>query len=210
MFVIDHLQFAYTANTVLEIPQWQMAQGERCLIVGASGSGKTTLLHLLAGLLKPQQGTVTVLGQDFAKLSPSAQDRFRGQNIGVVFQGLHLVAALNVLENLLLAQTLAKLPRDAARIFEVLTALDLQNLAKHFPAQLSQGQAQRVALARAILNRPQLILADEPSANLDDAHCTQMLELLQQHAAHASLVIATHDQRVKTYFQDAAVLELPQ
>ncbi len=208
MFVIDQLRFAYTANTVLEIPHWQIAQGERCLIVGASGSGKTTLLHLLAGLLTPQQGTLIVLGQYLATLSPSAQDRFRGQNIGVVFQRLHLVNALNVLENLLLAQTLAQLPPDKARALEVLTALNLQNFAQRYPAQLSQGQAQRVALARAIINRPQLILADEPSANLDDAHCIQMLDLLQQHAAQASLVIATHDQRVKNYFQGTRLLEL--
>lgn len=210
MFAIHQLGFAYTANTVLEIPHWQIAQGEHCLVLGASGSGKTTLLHLLAGLLSPQRGTLEVLGQDLAILSPSARDRFRGQQIGIMFQRLHLIAALSVLENLLLAQTLAQLPRDKPRVLSILSALALQDFVHYYPAQLSQGQAQRVALARAMVNRPRLLLADEPSANLDDAHCAQMLDLLQQQAAEATLVIATHDQRVKQYFQGYRRLELPQ
>ena len=126
----------------------------------------------------------------------------RGRHIGVVFQGLHLLAALKVTDNLRLAQYLAGMPQDQARIQATLAALGIAAKAHHYPQQLSQGEAQRVAIARAVLNRPQLILADEPTSALDDHNCERVLDLLfnQADACGATLVIATHDSRIKARF----------
>jgi putative ABC transport system ATP-binding protein len=208
MLVIEQLRFGYSANTVLEIPQWHLPQGEHCLVLGASGCGKTTLLHLIAGLLTPQQGEIWIAGHRLSTLRQHERDRFRGQHIGIVFQQLHLISALTVMENLFLTQRLAQMPRDKQRIQDMLSALDLEEYAHHYPTMLSQGQAQRVALARAVLNRPCLLLADEPTAHLDDTNCLHVLSLLKQHAQQASLVIATHDQRLKHAFQSQPILEL--
>ena len=146
----------------------------------------------------PRVGSVTVNGTDIGALAESARDRWRGRTVGLVPQRLHLVGALDVRDNLRLAQTLAGLPVDDARITALLEAVGVIDLARRFPSQLSQGQAQRVAIARAVVNRPALLLADEPTANLDDAHAAQALELLRGQAieAGATLVVASHDARV--------------
>jgi putative ABC transport system ATP-binding protein len=140
------------------------------------------------------------VGQDLGALKADALDRFRGRHIGIVLQRLHLMASLDVLDNVLLAQYLAGLPQDRARALEVLAGLDIAEKAGSRPHELSFGQAQRVAVARAVVNRPNLLLADEPTSNLDDARCQQALELLQAQAraCNATLLIATHDQRVKS------------
>jgi putative ABC transport system ATP-binding protein len=145
---------------------------------------------------------VTVDGQDLAALSGAALDHFRGQRIGFVPQKLHLIPSLGVAENLLLAQYLAGVAQDRGRVAEVLGGLGIAERAEARPSELSHGQAQRVALARAVINRPSLILADEPTSNLDDAHCAQAVELLESQAAAcgATLVVATHDQRVRSRF----------
>lgn len=199
MLAVNHLHHAYGAQTVLAINAWQAAQGEHWLVLGPSGSGKTTLLHALAGILRPAAGSIVVAEQDLAALSPSALDHFRGRHIGIVLQRLHLIPSLNVMENLLLAQYLAGMPQDRRRVEEVLASLDLAEKVSAKPYELSFGQAQRVAVARAVVNRPRLLLADEPTSNLDDARCLQVLELLQSQASacNATLVIATHDQRIK-------------
>lgn len=199
MFAVSHMHHAYDGKAALRIDAWQVGQGEHWLVLGPSGSGKTTLLHALAGILLPTAGTVAVAGQDLGALAPAALDRFRGQHIGIVLQRLHLIASLSVMDNLLLAQYLAGATQDRRRVTEVLSGLDLGGKAGAKPHELSFGQAQRVAVARAVINRPQLLLADEPTSNLDDARCTQALELLQTQAQNcgATLVIATHDQRIK-------------
>ncbi len=200
MFAVNNLHHAYDGQSVLAVDAWQAVQGEHWLLLGPSGSGKTTLLHALAGILRPAGGSIVVAGQDLAALSPSAIDHFRGRHIGIVLQRLHLITSLNVMDNLLLAQYLAGLPQDRRRIAEVLTGLDLAEKAGAKPHELSFGQAQRVAVARAVVNGPRLLLADEPTSNLDDARCVQVLELLQSQAraCNATLVIATHDQRIKS------------
>ncbi len=167
--------------------------------MGLQGSGKTTLLHVLAGILRPSAGSASIAGQDFSALSAAELDRFRGRNIGIVLQRLHLLPSLTVAQNVQLAQYLAGLPQDVGRVHEVLAGLDLADKADVRPHALSHGQAQRAAIARAVVNRPRLLLADEPTSNLDDARCTQALDLLLSQAAAcgATLVIATHDQRVK-------------
>lgn len=199
MIALTGVQQDYHGTRALDLARWQVAQGEMWLVLGPSGSGKTTLLHILAGIQRPSAGVVAVAGQDLASLSAAELDHFRGRHIGIVLQRLHLVSSLTVLDNLKLAQYLARLPQDAARAREVLDSLDLGDKARSYPRQLSHGQAQRVALARAIINRPRLLLADEPTSNLDDARCAEAFELLAAQAAacKATLVIATHDARIR-------------
>jgi putative ABC transport system ATP-binding protein len=202
MISVEGLRHRYGERQVLALDAWQAGAGERWLVLGASGSGKTTLLGIVGGLLKPSAGRVTVDGQDLGALSGAALDRFRGRRIGFVPQKLHLIPSLGVAENLLLAQYLAGEPEDRGRVAAVLGGLGIGERARARPSELSHGQAQRVALARAVINRPSLILADEPTSNLDDAHCAQAIELLETQAAAcgATLVVATHDQRVRARF----------
>jgi len=199
MFVLEYLTHAYNGTEVLKVPAWRAEQGAHWLVIGPSGSGKTTLLHILAGILRPLAGAISIAGQDLMALKPAALDRFRGQHIGIVLQRLHLVPSLSVLKNLLLAQYFAGVTQDEARAHEVLSSLDVADKAHAYPHELSFGQAQRVAVARAVVNRPKLLLADEPTSNLDDARCAQAYALLesQARACGATLVIATHDQRIK-------------
>ena len=200
MFELVGVLHRYRAVTAVEVPEWRAGAGEPWLLAGQSGSGKTTVLHILAGLTTPTVGSVTVNGTDVLALSESARDRWRGRTVGLVPQRLHLVGALNVRDNLRLAHMLAGLPVDDARVTALLEAVGVIELAQRFPSQLSQGQAQRVAIARAVVNRPALVLADEPTANLDDAHAAQALELLRGQAieAGATLVVASHDARVRS------------
>ena len=200
MFAVQQLTHAYDDKTVLRVDEWQAEQGAQWLMLGPSGSGKTTLLHVLAGILRPASGQVTVADRDLTALSPAALDRFRGKSVGIVLQRLHLIDSLTVLNNLLLAQYMAGERQDAARAREVLASLDLADKANAHPHQLSHGQAQRVAVARAVVNKPKLLLADEPTSNLDDTRCVQVLDLLldQAKVCGATLVIATHDQRIKS------------
>ena len=200
MFSVQNLNHVYDGVAVLNVASWQAGQGAQWLMLGPSGSGKTTLLHVLAGILRPTAGQVSVADQDLMALSPSALDRFRGKNIGIVLQRLHLIDSLTVMNNLLLAQYMAGEAQSAARVREVLASLDLADKAHARPHELSHGQAQRVAVARAVVNKPRLLLADEPTSNLDDTRCLQVLDLLlaQAKACGATLVIATHDQRIKS------------
>jgi len=200
MFAIQDLKHDYDGTEVLSVAAWRAEQGSQWLVLGPSGSGKTTLLHALAGILKPSAGSVSVAGQDLAALPARELDRFRGRHIGIVLQRLHLMSSLTVLDNLLLAQYLAGLPQDREKALAALAGLDLGGKAGAFPHELSFGQAQRVAVARAVVNQPKLLLADEPTSNLDDARCGQALELLQSQAraCNATLLIATHDQRIKS------------
>ena len=200
MFAIQNLTHAYAGREVLRVDEWRAEQGAQWLMLGPSGSGKSTLLHVLAGILRPASGQAVVAEQDLGALSEAALDRFRGKHIGIVLQRLHLIDSLSVLNNLLLAQYMAGAKQDAARVREVLASLDLADKAGAMPHELSHGQAQRVAVARAVVNKPKLLLADEPTSNLDDVRCVQVLDLLldQARACGATLVIATHDQRIKS------------
>ena len=193
------LRQRYGAREVLSLRQFEAAAGDHWLVLGASGSGKTTLLNLLAGLLRPSEGTVEIGGQSLGALGGAALDRWRGRNIGIVPQKLHLVSSLTVLQNLLLAPYLAGLPADRKRAEMLLGELSLKEQMRARPGELSHGQAQRVAIARAVMNRPKLLLADEPTSNLDDANCALALSLLAEQAGEcgATLVVATHDNRAK-------------
>ena len=208
MFQLDQIRHRYGQQVVLDLPYFAGHQGEHHLVLGLSGGGKTTLLHVMAGLLRPTEGAVHIAGQDLARLSGDALDRFRGRTIGIVFQQMHLLATLTVRENLLLAQYMAGLPQRPDRVTDVLGSLDVADKAHAYPSQLSYGQKQRVSIARAVINEPRLILADEPTASLDDLRSRKVLDLLidQADAYDATLVIATHDQRVKHRFEKRLVL----
>jgi putative ABC transport system ATP-binding protein len=199
MFELSAVAHRYGKVSAVAIPAWRADAGNAWLLSGPSGCGKSTVLHILAGLIVPTQGTVTVAGTDLRALTEGARDRWRGRTIGLVPQRLHLVGAINVRDNRRLAQSLPGLAADDARITALLEAVGVADLAHRFPRELSPGQAQRVAIARAVVNRPALLLADEPTANLDDAHAAQALELLRAQAveAGATLVVASHDNRVK-------------
>jgi len=208
MLELEGLRQDAAGHTILALDEWRVAKGEHWLVIGPSGSGKTTLLNLIAGLLRPTEGRVVVAGQDIEALPANQRDRFRGRYIGIVFQTLHLVDALTVEGNLRLAQYLAGVKQDLARIRDVLGSLGIADKMNAKPRALSQGEAQRVAIARAVINRPSLVLADEPSSALDDANCGQVIDLLEDQAtaAGATLVIATHDQRVKDRFRHRLTL----
>jgi len=201
MIRIERLRFGYDgSDDVLRLDEFVLEPENNILIVGPSGCGKTTLLHLIAGLLLPKQGSVVVDGEDLSALSPAARDRFRGRHIGIVLQQFHLLPTLTALQNLLVAQTIAGLPVDRAAAHTVLNALGVDDRVNAYPHQLSVGQQQRVAIARALVNRPKLLLADEPTSNLDDLSCAAVADLLLDTTRKqaVSLVIATHDSRLKS------------
>ena len=186
----------------LSFHDWSLPAGRHSLIMGPSGSGKTTLLHLLAGLMRPTGGFLRIVGTDIAQLSQTNLDKFRGQHIGIIFQRPHLVRSLTVMENLQLIATLNRKGKQNERIEQLALRLGIMPILKKKTSQISQGQAMRVAIARAVLNQPLLLLADEPTASLDDQNCERVANLLLEEATllNASLVIATHDARLKTVF----------
>jgi putative ABC transport system ATP-binding protein len=203
MIAVRGLAHRYDSNEVLRLPEWQVAQGERWLVLGPSGCGKTTLLHVIAGLIRPSEGEVVVSGMNLSNLDGARLDRWRGSTVGIVLQALHLVRHLSVRDNLRLAQYMAHTPQDDARIAETLGTLGIADKAARRPADLSEGERQRVAIARGVVNRPKLLLADEPTANLDDRAATRAVDLIVEQAERhgATLVVATHDARVKEKFE---------
>ncbi len=203
MFRIDSLRHQYQQEEVLNLPAWEVQQGEAWLLLGSSGSGKTTLIHALSGIRLPSEGKIWIKDTLITALSEAQRDQFRAKNIGLVFQKSHLIATLNVLQNLVLAQYLAGLKQDKQKCMQILEELGLSGKAKAYPHQLSQGQVQRISVARAVLNQPTLLIADEPTASLDDENAAQVVALLQSQAKkwNATLLIATHDQRVKQHFE---------
>jgi putative ABC transport system ATP-binding protein len=198
MLAWSGLRHRYADGAEIAYADFTLREGRHLLLRGASGSGKSTLLALLAGLLRVQQGGLEVAGTSLAGMSPRALDAWRGATLGVVPQRLHLSDALTVAENLALPALAAGQGADTARAQELMAALDIAELAARRPHQLSVGQAQRVALARALMRQPRLLLADEPSASLDDEHTLHMLALLLDAAERekCTLVIASHDARV--------------
>ncbi|MEB0134662.1 ATP-binding cassette domain-containing protein [Actimicrobium sp. CCC2.4] len=201
----------------LDIPGINIMAGERLFLHGPSGCGKSTLLALLAGVLVPQQGDITVLGQPLASLSASERDRFRVDHIGFVFQQFNVLPYLSVLENTVLpcrfsrrraAQAIVTSGSVGAEAHRLLSRLGLgQALLARPAAMLSVGQQQRVAAARALMGTPALLIADEPTSSLDAARQLDFLALLQECAAASStLVVVSHDQRLATHFSHTLAL----
>jgi ABC-type lipoprotein export system ATPase subunit len=208
MFDLTGIEHSFGGTARLRFHDWHAGAGERWLLAGVSGSGKSTLLNILAGLLRPSAGSAIVGGQDLTELSEAMLDRWRGRHVGYVPQRLHLIASLDVLDNLQLAQYLAGRRANRAAATALLASLGIDALALRMPDQLSQGQAQRVAVARAVINQPALLLADEPTAALDDVQAASAIELLasQADAVGATLIVASHDARIRPAFAHTFLL----
>jgi putative ABC transport system ATP-binding protein len=172
-----------------------IGHGEAVGLVGPSGSGKSTLLMVMAGLERPDSGTVTVAGQDLGRLDEDALARFRGRNVGIVFQSFHLIPTMTALENVAVPLELAGHDDAFARAARELDAVGLTDRVDHYPAELSGGEQQRVALARALAPNPAIVVADEPTGNLDEATGRQIIDLLfaGQRERATTLVLVTHD-----------------
>lgn len=193
------LRYDYPSGPSLSFEDVAVPQGATLLLHGRSGAGKSTWLSLIAGLLTPTAGEIVVAGQALSGLSRAARDAWRARHLGFLPQRLHLSDALSVERNLALAFYAAGVPEDKGAMRSALEMLDVADLAGRRPSQLSGGQAQRVALARTVLMQPKVILADEPTASLDDDAARTGLALLENCAfqCNATLVIATHDKRVQ-------------
>ena len=184
--------------TILHPLDLDVATGQCLAIVGPSGSGKSTLLGLIAGLDAPSSGHITIAGTEITRLDEDALARLRGEKIGFVFQFFHLVPSLTAVENIQVPMEIAGRPDAAARAQALLDEVGLHERGHHYPAQLSGGEQQRIAIARALANDPPLILADEPTGNLDSSNGRHILELLLRvrRSRGVTLVLVTHDQSV--------------
>lgn len=198
-----------TPLPILDIPHFEVPAGEQMVLVGRSGCGKTTLLHVIAGISRPDQGKVEVNGCDLATLPEAGRDRFRADNIGYVFQTFNLLAGFSALENVLLGMTFSRGRADTARAAALLTRVGLSHRLSHRPAMLSVGEQQRVAIARALANRPKLLLADEPTANVDTRNQEHLIELIRETCAeeNVALILVTHSPEVAGNFQRVERLE---
>jgi ABC-type lipoprotein export system ATPase subunit len=199
MIQTKDLTFNYTVDRSIRFPDVSIDDGQHYLLLGDSGSGKTTLLHLLGGLLRGYRGSLKVDNVELSTLRETELDAFRGKHIGFIFQRNHLISALTVEKNVMMASYLSGSGADKARVSFVLDHLGLGDRHKSPVTEISQGQAQRVAIARAVVHKPSIILADEPTSALDDKSCEKVIQLLLNTAKEnsATLVVATHDQRLK-------------
>ena len=179
---------------VLDVAHFHVAPGEQMVLIGPSGSGKTTLLHVIAGISRPDSGSVRVDGIDLCLLGEAECDAFRAERIGYVFQTFNLLPGFSALENVLLGMRFARGRHDGSRARHLLERVGLNDRMHHRPSMLSVGEQQRVGVARALANRPKLILADEPTANVDTANQQQVLDLLRETCREESvaLVLVTH------------------
>ncbi|WP_316824847.1 ABC transporter ATP-binding protein [Pedobacter miscanthi] len=208
MINIKSLSHVYEQGRRIKFPDWEIADMDQWLLLGASGCGKSTLLNIISGLLKPTQGEILINDTNLYSLTARNMDRFRGRHIGIIFQRPHLIRSLNVLDNLELAAVMAGLPTDHERNLLLLKELDIAELPKRYPDELSQGQLQRVSVARALVNKPDLLIADEPTSSLDDENAAQVIRMLTAQAKDngAALIIATHDQRVREHIAKTYLL----
>ena len=196
---LQNLSHSFGALSILEGVDFELRQGERVAILGPSGSGKSTLLSLMAGLQAPSSGSLLWSGREVSKLPERELSQLRPRKLALVFQQFLLIPHLNALENVSLALELQGIPRDQARARAAaeLQALGLQERLEHFPRMLSGGECQRVAIARALITRPELLLADEPTGNLDPKTAEQVFELLLSLPASrqvGALVLVTHNE----------------
>lgn len=208
LIAMENVQFRYPGGEAMHFPDLTIDKGQHTLLLGNSGTGKTTFLHILTGLLAPTEGQVSVAGQQIYNLPARKLDHFRGQEIGIVFQNAHLISSLTLEENIQIAQEFAGTKRDRDHIVSILSSLDLADQGHKYPRQLSRGQLQRAGIARALVNRPATLIADEPTASLDDTNTARVMDLLFKQAEEhgATLIIATHDQRIKNRFTHTYIL----
>lgn len=191
------------AIQVLDLPSLNVNEGEQLALIGQSGGGKTTLLHLIAGLLSPDAGTIKVNGIDLTRLSEQGRDRFRAGTIGYVFQTFNLLPAFTAIENVRLGMTFGSGKADTERARHLLSRVGLDNRSNYRPSQLSVGQQQRVAIARAMAGRPRILLADEPTANVDPKSAENVLDLIGETCSeeNVAMLIVTHDMQIASRFE---------
>ncbi|MBD3629390.1 ATP-binding cassette domain-containing protein [Cyclobacterium sp.] len=208
MIATKSIQFSYEGVPAFEIPDIEIKAGEALLVLGKSGSGKTTFLNILGGLLAPEKGEILIDGISLYSLKGQNLDKFRGKNIGIVFQKPHILGPLSVAENIALPHFFSKSSHsdNVDHYLKELGILDKKNARIN---TLSEGEAQRVSIARALVNEPKIILADEPTASLDDENAKIVVDLLKTQAAKlkAALVIVTHDQRIKNEINQSITLK---
>jgi putative ABC transport system ATP-binding protein len=208
MLLVENIKKSYrepdgTRLAILDVPRLELAAGEQVVIRGRSGGGKSTLLNIIAGLATADEGRVVVNGTDVTRLPEVARDRFRARHIGFVFQTFNLLEGFSALENVLLGMTFTGQRKDTGRATELLNRVGLGNRLTHKPAALSVGEQQRVAVARALVNQPVLLLADEPTANIDPAHQQQVVELLRGvcRDENVAMLLVTHSPEVSGQFE---------
>lgn len=207
MLLLENVKKAYREPNgdrlpILDIPHMEVATGEQVVVRGRSGCGKTTLLHAIAGLTSIDAGSIRLRDVHIGKLSEAGRDRFRARHIGYVFQTFNLLVGFTALENVLLGMTFTGQRKDARRAKKLLEQVGLGHRVGHKPSALSVGEQQRVAVARALANRPNLLLADEPTANIDSGHQRQVVDLLRDvcHREEVSLLLVTHADDVSEQF----------
>jgi putative ABC transport system ATP-binding protein len=202
----EKLTFCYPSSGIeYAFPDIQLEKGENLLLTGKSGSGKTTLLHLLAGILIPTGGSVVIDGVTTGALRAHEMDQFRGKKIGLIFQENYFIESLSVMNNLTYTSILCGLKPDKVHIGNLLRELDIAALSGKKPGKLSRGELQRFSIARALVNKPVVLLADEPTSSLDDENCGRFADLMKQvSVSHGlSLIVATHDGRLKPGFTNS-------
>ena len=207
--ITQKLTFAYNDPVKFSFPDIHCKKGDHLLIMGPSGCGKTTLLHLLAGLLKPSSGSIMINGTEITRLHDSLMDKYRGKEIGFVFQKPHFIQALSVIENIRIAPYLNHQDITDGEIEHILSRLNLAEKRNSRVNQMSEGELQRLSIARAVINKPTIILADEPTSSLDDKNCEESLSLLKSQAetTGSSLIIVTHDKRLLGHFNHVITLK---
>jgi putative ABC transport system ATP-binding protein len=187
---------------ILDIPHYALAGGEQAVLVGRSGGGKTTMLHVIAGISRADEGRVVIDGLDIMRLAEAGCDRFRAEKIGYVFQTFNLLAGFTALENVMLGMTFARGRNDAKRARILLERVGLGHRLSHRPSTMSVGEQQRVAVARALANRPRMLLADEPTANVDPMNQQQIVDLVRGTCEEegVTLLMVTHSLEVAQQF----------
>jgi len=195
--------------TILDIADFQVATGEQMVLLGRSGCGKTTLLYVIAGISRADAGKVTIDNLDIQRLSESGRDRYRAEKIGYVFQTFNLLPGFSALENVILGMTFARQRKNTQHAKQLLKRVGLGHRMTHKPTAMSVGEQQRVAVARALANRPKLLLADEPTANVDPGNQKQIVELIRETCSeeNVTLVMVTHAMEVASQFSRAVRLE---
>lgn len=214
MLKLEHIEKAYTQPDgsrvpILDIEEFNIDAGEQVVLIGPSGCGKTTMLHTIAGITKPDSGKVIVDGIELTSFSEAARDRIRANKLGYVFQTFNLLPGFSAYENVLLGMSFAKGKASSARAKSLLEKIGLGHRLNNKPHQLSVGEQQRVAIARALANRPALLLADEPTANVDPGNQKQIIDLIIDSCReeNVALLMVTHSMEVAGRFDRVVKLE---